>query len=282
MEKKENRPKRKNRLANSSSPYLLQHAENPVDWYPWGPEAFEKAQKEGKPIFLSVGYASCHWCHVMEKESFENQEIAEILNRYFVPVKVDREEMPDVDDAYQKFVQLVYGHGGWPLSVFLLPDGTPFAGGTYFPPDEFKRILLRVAELWQKEREKIVKHGQDAILQVRYVFSTKGKRKSVSESEVHTAFGQFLSNFDEIDGGFHNAPKFPRFFEELFLARYWKAHRNEKALEMAIFTLKKMCLGGIYDHIGGGFHRYSTDSRWLVPHFEKMLYDNAQALEVLA
>ncbi|MCS6953274.1 MAG: thioredoxin domain-containing protein [Bryobacterales bacterium] len=271
-----------NRLVHEKSPYLLQHAHNPVDWFPWGEEAFEKARREDKPIFLSVGYSTCHWCHVMERESFQNEEIAALLNRYFVPVKVDREERPDVDRIYMTFVQAVTGSGGWPMSVFLTPDLKPFFGGTYFPPDNrwgrpgFRYILERLAEAWISDRERVVHSGEQLLQELRRYVEIVPEPARLDASLLESGFFAFRRSFDSRYGGFGEAPKFPRPAALNFLLREYARTRNPEALEMTLATLEAMARGGIYDHLGGGFHRYSVDERWFVPHFEKMLYDQAQ------
>ncbi|MCX7827126.1 MAG: thioredoxin domain-containing protein, partial [Verrucomicrobiae bacterium] len=273
-----------NRLALEKSPYLLQHAHNPVDWHPWGAEAFEKARRENKPIFLSIGYSTCHWCHVMAHESFEDAEIAAVLNRWFVPVKVDREERPDVDWIYMTAVQAMTGQGGWPLSAWLTPDLKPFYGGTYFPPvgrfgrPGFKQILERIHEVWEQQREKVVEQGEQLEALLRETASRGDGAGEIGEAVLRAAYEQFRDQYDERYGGFGGAPKFPRPAQFNFLLRYWARTGEELALEMTTHTLRQMALGGMYDQIGGGFARYSTDERWHVPHFEKMLYDNAQLL----
>jgi uncharacterized protein len=273
-----------NRLIGEKSPYLLQHAYNPVDWYPWGEEAFAKAKADKKPIFLSIGYSTCHWCHVMERESFENPRIAQILNRHYVSVKVDREERPDVDRVYMAFVQSTTGSGGWPMSVFLTPDLKPFHGGTYYPPEDrygrpgFGTLLERVAEFWQNNPGKIIDQGAQF---------TEALRSHLQEAQslgsgplnlewLEAGYRQVADSYDPEEGGFSPAPKFPRPSIFNFLLRYGYRTGKARAVEMAESTLRKMARGGIYDHLGGGFHRYSVDSRWHVPHFEKMLYDQAQ------
>ncbi len=271
-----------NRLIKEKSPYLLQHADNPVDWYPWGEEAFEKSKKEDKPIFLSIGYSTCHWCHVMEEESFTNPEIAKILNEHFISIKVDREERPDIDNIYMKAVIALTGSGGWPLTVFLTPDKKPFFGGTYFPPEDkygrvgLKRVLRAIAEAWRNNREKILQSSKalTEILQ-REMTSSSKSALSLSQETLKEAYNQYFNNFDINYGGFGEAPKFPMGHSISFLLRYWKRTSDNKALEMAERTLTQMAKGGIYDHLGGGFHRYATDAQWKVPHFEKMLYDQA-------
>jgi uncharacterized protein len=275
-----------NRLIHEKSPYLLQHAHNPVDWYPWGKEAFDKAKKENKPIFLSVGYSTCHWCHVMEHESFENPEIAKLMNENFVSVKVDREERPDIDQVYMTFVQATTGSGGWPMTVFLTPELKPFFGGTYFPPQDkwrqpgLTRVLNKIAEAWKSDRERIVASSDKIINQLQSAIAISGGTEKVSDAVARKAYGQFASQLDAKFGGFGDAPKFPRPVTLNFLFDFYGSNPESKegkhALEMSIFTLRKMAGGGIHDHVGGGFHRYSTDKFWHVPHFEKMLYDQAQ------
>ncbi|HTB13177.1 MAG TPA: thioredoxin domain-containing protein [Bryobacteraceae bacterium] len=271
-----------NRLAKEKSPYLLQHANNPVDWYPWGEEAFEKSARENKPIFLSIGYATCHWCHVMEHESFEDETVARILNQYFVPVKVDREERPDVDRVYMLFVQASTGSGGWPMSVWLTPERKPFFGGTYFPPDNrfgrpgFRAILENLAHAWGEDRARVVESGARVVEQLKeYAAQGEGKGEP-GQGALDSAFYGFQRMFDPRLGGFGGAPKFPRPSVHNFLLRYYAATKNEEALEMVLLTLREMAKGGMNDQLGGGFHRYSVDERWFVPHFEKMLYDQAQ------
>jgi uncharacterized protein YyaL (SSP411 family) len=271
-----------NRLAQEKSPYLLQHAHNPVDWYPWGEEAFEKARREDKPIFLSVGYSTCHWCHVMERESFESEEIASVLNQYFVPIKVDREERPDVDRLYMLFVQASTGSGGWPMSVWLTPARKPFFGGTYFPPDNrfgrpgFKHILERLAQAWRDDRARVEESSAQVVEQLREYGSLGAAEGEAGPEVLERAFQGFRRMFDARLGGFGRAPKFPRPSIHNFLVRYHAASRSEEALEMVLTTLREMVKGGMNDQIGGGFHRYSVDEHWFVPHFEKMLYDQAQ------
>jgi uncharacterized protein len=280
------REKYTNRLIHEKSPYLLQHAHNQVDWYPWGMEAFDKARKENKPIFLSVGYSTCHWCHVMERESFENPEIAKLMNDNFVSIKVDREERPDIDQVYMTFVQATTGSSGWPMTVFLTPDLKPFFGGTYFPPKDkwgqpgLTKVLNKIAEAWKADRERIVASSGKIISQLQTAIEVAGSAEKVSDSVARKAYDQFASQFDAKFGGFGGAPKFPRPVTLNFLFDFYGNDPNSKegkrALEMSIFTLRKVADGGVHDHIGGGFHRYSTDKFWHVPHFEKMLYDQAQ------
>ena len=273
-----------NRLIHERSPYLLQHAYNPVDWYPWGEEAFAKARSENKLIFLSIGYSTCHWCHVMEHESFENPTIAAILNQHFVSIKVDREERPDVDRVYMLFVQSTTGSGGWPMSVFLTPKIQPFLGGTYYPPDDrygrpgFGSLLTRLAEIWAKQPDKIVEQSNRFTEAIQsHLVSGNGEEVSAPRADwLDLGFQQLAQGFDSDEGGFSPAPKFPRPAVFSFLFRYWYRTGSDQARDMALFSLKKMANGGMYDHLGGGFHRYSVDARWHVPHFEKMLYDQAQ------
>ena len=271
-----------NRLSGEKSPYLLQHANNPVDWYPWGPEAFEKARLENKPIFLSVGYSTCHWCHVMERESFESEAVARILNRFFVPIKVDREERPDVDRIYMMFVQATTGSGGWPMSVWLTPELKPFYGGTYFPPDNrygrpgFSAILEHIAGVWRDDQAKVEKSGSDMVVQLRGYASVTGAPGIIGKDTLEGLFSHFRRSFDSQYGGFGNSPKFPRPVALNFLFRWYALTKNAEARDMATATLRAMANGGMYDQLGGGFHRYSVDQRWFVPHFEKMLYDQGQ------
>ena len=272
-----------NLLSKEKSPYLLQHANNPVHWYPWGDEAFAKAKAEDKPVFLSIGYSTCHWCHVMEHESFENPEIAEVMNKYFVSIKVDREERPDVDNIYMKAVVSLTGSGGWPLSVFVTADRKPFYGGTYFPLDSqwgrpgFKELLLSINDAWQNKRDELVKssHSISQSLQSKSFWGQIGGNPMPDEGTLRNAYGQFAQRFDSRYGGFGGAPKFPSSHNLSYLLKYWKRANEPKALEMVEKTLTEMSKGGMYDHIGGGFHRYSTNQRWHVPHFEKMMYDQA-------
>ncbi|MDW7998947.1 MAG: thioredoxin domain-containing protein [Thermodesulfovibrio sp.] len=270
-----------NRLINEKSPYLRAHASNPVDWYPWCDEAFEKAKRENKPIFLSIGYSSCHWCHVMEKESFEDQEIAEILNRHFIPIKVDREERPDIDSIYMKVCYLFQNRGGWPLTIFMMPDKKPFFADTYIPKEDFygkiglKKLLLRVIELWENNKDKIKEASLGITEALKNMINRKSDKKELLEDMIHKAYEELSSIFDEKYKGFGKSPKFPLPLNMLFLHRYFYRYKNQKALDMSLQTLRRMRMGGIYDQIGFGFHRYSTDREWILPHFEKMLYDNA-------
>src|SRR5436309_2185079 len=275
-----------NRLAGEKSPYLLQHAHNPVDWYPWGEEAFAKAHRENKPIFLSVGYSTCHWCHVMAHESFESEEVAAIMNREFVNIKVDREERPDVDRVYMTFVQATTGGGGWPMSVWLTPDLKPFVGGTYFPPEDrygqpgFKKVLERIAAAWKQGHDKIAEQGGRIVAALRESQAGAAGESKIDAKILDAAYEQIASSYDPKEGGFGNAPKFPRPVTLNFLTRFYgrcpSSESGKRALEMDLFTLRKMAAGGMHDHLGGGFHRYSVDRYWHVPHFEKMLYDQAQ------
>ena len=281
------KPAHTNRLAREKSPYLLQHAHNPVDWYPWGEEAFAKARSENKPIFLSIGYSTCHWCHVMAHESFENEATAAIMNRDFVNIKVDREERPDVDRVYMTFVQATTGGGGWPMSVWLTPDLKPFVGGTYFPPEDrygqpgFTKVLDRIAAAWKSDHEKIAEQGSKIVEALRESQNAQPEVVARIDNQLfQTAYEQFSRSFDDKEGGFGTAPKFPRPVSLNFLARFYardpKSESGKRALEMDLVTLRKMAAGGMHDHLGGGFHRYSVDRYWHVPHFEKMLYDQAQ------
>src|SRR5499427_3899854 len=270
-----------NRLINETSPYLLQHAQNPVDWYAWSPEALDRAAKEDKLILLSIGYSACHWCHVMEHESFENSSIAEIMNRHYVSVKVDREERPDLDQIYMTAVQMMTGSGGWPMTMFLLPSGEPIFGGTYFPPDDrygrpgFRRVLETIAEAYRTRRAEIVENAKGFREHLSRQTFQKKEGERIDASLLDVAYRAMASHFDPREGGFGGAPKFPPSMSIDFLLRYHHRTGDEHALHMATLTLDKMAYGGMYDQVGGGFHRYSTDDRWLVPHFEKMLYDNA-------
>ncbi len=280
-------PAHTNRLAREKSPYLLQHAHNPVDWYPWGEEAFAKARRENKPIFLSIGYSTCHWCHVMAHESFEDEATAAIMNREFVSIKVDREERPDVDRVYMTFVQATTGGGGWPMSVWLTPDLKPFVGGTYFPPVDrygqpgFKKVLERIAAAWKQDHAKIADRGSKLLEALRESQNAQAETTAKIDNQFfQTAYEQLSRSFDDKEGGFGTAPKFPRPVSLNFLTRFYardpKGESGQHALEMDLVTLRKMAAGGMHDHLGGGFHRYSVDRYWHVPHFEKMLYDQAQ------
>jgi len=271
-----------NRLIDETSPYLLQHANNPVDWYPWGPEALDRARAENKPILLSIGYSACHWCHVMERESFENEDIARLMNERFINIKVDREERPDLDAVYMEAVQMLTGSGGWPMTVFLTPDTRPFYGGTYFPPEDrhnmpgFPRLLSSISETYRNNPDEIERVSSQLADQMGGQIPEGYDQ--LSEDIMHQAYSALAANFDNQNGGTGTAPKFPQPMTLEFLLRFHQRgypDLSKQALEMVDLTLEKMAYGGIYDQIGGGFHRYSTDAFWLVPHFEKMLYDNA-------
>ncbi|MGB2884532.1 MAG: thioredoxin domain-containing protein, partial [Dehalococcoidia bacterium] len=270
-----------NRLISETSPYLLQHAQNPVDWYPWGEEALNHAVKEDKPILLSIGYSACHWCHVMERESFENPEIARLMNENFISIKVDREERPDLDAIYMEAVQVITGSGGWPLTVFLTPQKRPFYGGTYFPPEErgglpgFTRVLQTVAQAYKNRKGDVESAAEKVIAQLNRSNEAQRSVEPLTPDLLNSAHIALESAFDAHNGGFGPAPKFPQPMLLEFLLRHQLRTGNEGTLSMVERTLEKMARGGIYDQLGGGFHRYSTDARWLVPHFEKMLYDNA-------
>jgi len=284
--------RRRNRLANETSPYLLQHADNPVDWFPWGDEAFERARTEDKPILLSVGYSSCHWCHVMAHESFEDESVARLMNEGFVNIKVDREERPDVDSVYMTVTQAMTGSGGWPMTVFLTPEGDPFYAGTYFPPEDghgrpgFRTLLEAVRGSWEKERERLVTSAADITSRLRQATEHSARNDAPLDPALPAqAVAQLRERFDTRWGGFGGAPKFPSPSNLEFLLMHHARTSStgdgmSAALEMVLLTLRRMAEGGIYDHLGGGFSRYSVDERWLVPHFEKMLYDNAQLVRL--
>jgi uncharacterized protein YyaL (SSP411 family) len=273
--------KHTNRLIDETSPYLIQHAHNPVDWYPWGPEALKRSRDEDKPILLSIGYAACHWCHVMEHESFENEEIAQLMNDNFVCIKVDREERPDLDAIYMSAVQLLTQHGGWPMTVFLTPDLKPFYGGTYYPPVDsrgmpgFPRVLLAIADSYKNRRADILSSADEITSEMNKVNRFVAGNEMLTTEVLNLAFSALTRTFDKVNGGFGGAPKFPPSMGLMFLLRYHKRTNSPVALEIVETTLQKMAAGGMYDHLGGGFARYSVDAQWLVPHFEKMLYDNA-------
>lgn len=283
LDAKEN--KHANRLGLEKSPYLLQHADNPVDWYPWGQEAFDKAKSEDKPVFLSIGYSTCHWCHVMEEESFENTEIARFLNENFVSIKVDREERPDIDNIYMAAVLAMTGQGGWPMSVFLTPDGTPFYGGTYFPPKEkwgqpgFINVLASIDNAWRKKRKDVLKSSEslvEAIKARQLSYNPETIEADIFSPEIiKRAYEYEEGQFDAVYGGFGTAPKFPMAFSQSLILRHWLRSGDSKALQIVEKTLRGISYGGIYDQLGGGVHRYSTDKQWRIPHFEKMLYDQA-------
>jgi hypothetical protein len=276
-----------NRLALEKSPYLLQHQHNPVDWYAWGDEPFEHAKRENKPVFLSIGYSTCHWCHVMERESFENEETARQLNEGFVCIKVDREERPDVDKIYMTFVQAMTGSGGWPLNVFLTPDRKPFFGGTYWPPDRkygrasFRDVLTQVRQSWDQQHGRIVESSHHLLDQLAGIMAREATNAAaLGERELHHAGASLKEGYDRVNGGFGNAPKFPTPSHPLSLLRFGTRFKDPDALKMVHHTCERMAAGGIHDQLGGGFARYSVDERWLVPHFEKMLYDNAQLVHL--
>jgi uncharacterized protein YyaL (SSP411 family) len=285
-----------NRLIKETSPYLLQHAHNPVDWYPWGEEALSKAQSEDKPMLVSIGYAACHWCHVMEKESFEDEETARLMNEHFINIKIDREERPDLDHIYMDAVQAMTGSGGWPLNVFLTPQGKPFYGGTYFPPrpafnrPSWKDILTGVSQAFRHKRSEVDAQAENL---TRHIFQSNsfGQQALAGELDQSALFtsdkatemyNNIMKNADRNDGGFGQAPKFPQSFTIQYLLHYYYHTKEQQALDQACLSLDKMIEGGIYDQLGGGFARYSTDGEWLVPHFEKMLYDNALLINVMA
>ena len=279
MKKEKGKP---NRLIKEKSPYLLQHAYNPVDWHPWGEEAFEKARQEDKPVFVSIGYSTCHWCHVMERETFEDEEAAKVLNAGFVCVKVDREERPDIDTVYMSVCQALTGSGGWPLSVFLTPDKQPFFAGTYFPKDSqpgrigMMELSAGIAKLWKGKRAEVLESTEKIVSALENMMAKKDAAgKAPGKDALHGAYKSLAGRFDTQKGGFGSAPKFPTPHQLTFLLRYWKRAGESKALKMVEKTLEAMGRGGIYDHVGYGFHRYSTDANWLLPHFEKMLYDQA-------
>jgi uncharacterized protein len=275
-------PHTPNRLAGETSPYLLQHAQNPVDWFPWGAEAFEKARREDKPVFLSIGYSACHWCHVMERESFESEETAALLNEHFVSIKVDREERPDVDSIYMEAVQMMTGHGGWPMSVFLTPDGAPFYAGTYFPPEDrhgmpgFRRVLEQLAAAYRERRGDVAAAAREVTAAIgKTVERQASSPVDLSPAALDRAAARIAQQYDPVYGGFGGAPKFPPSMTLDFLMQVADRTGSAEDRQIIVNTLTKMARGGMYDQIGGGFHRYSVDARWLVPHFEKMLYDNA-------
>ena len=273
-------PAGKNHLSDSKSPYLLQHADNPVDWYPWGEEAFARAKKEDKPIFLSIGYATCHWCHVMEHESFEDETVARLMNETFINIKVDREERPDIDQVYMSVCQMLTGSGGWPLTIIMTPDKEPFYAATYIPKESrFGRIgmvdlIPRIGQLWDSDRDKVSATSRQILAGLEKM-DTRSTGASLEPKVVDDAFTQLAGRYDSAHGGFGSAPKFPSPQNLIFLTRYWSRTGNKSALQMVDNTLEQMRQGGVYDQIGFGFHRYSTDAEWLVPHFEKMLYDQA-------
>ena len=278
--------KHTNSLIHETSPYLLQHAHNPVDWYAWGDEAFERARAEDKPVLVSIGYSACHWCHVMEHESFEDEATAAVMNENFVNIKVDMEERPDVDQIYMNFVQLTTGRGGWPMNVFLTPDKRPFFGGTYFPPAprygmaSWQQTLMSIAEAYRERRDELDHSANEIVGELRRLSIVDAAQGGLSTDLLDTAFASFSRTFDTVNGGFGGAPKFPPAMSLEFLLRYHHRTGNDMALTIVKYTLDKMARGGIYDQLGGGFHRYAVDAIWLVPHFEKMLYDSAQLIRV--
>ena len=282
------KPAHTNRLVREKSPYLLQHAHNPVDWHAWGEEAFAKARKENKPIFLSIGYSTCHWCHVMERESFEDETVAAFLNKHFISIKVDREERPDVDTIYMTAVQAMTRSGGWPLNVFLTPDLKPFYGGTYFPPKphpsrpSFQQLLERIAEFWKTREKEVVASAEELNQQLAEMaaFRAADTNSILSSALLTNALARFKLDYEPRHGGFGNAPKFPRPATPSFVLRQGIRHKDHEAVKMIVHTCERMAAGGMYDQLGGGFARYSVDSQWLVPHFEKMLYDNAQLIHL--
>jgi len=269
----EDNSKKPNRLINEKSPYLLQHAYNPVNWYPWCDDAFKLSKKENKPIFVSIGYSTCHWCHVMERESFEDQDVANVLNENFISIKVDREERPDIDHIYMDVCNALTGRGGWPLTVFIDENQKPFYAGTYYPKDMLIDLLTKIKAAWDNNKNGLVKQAEGIINFINKNDETN--KKELNEDIIHKCFKNFSSQFSEKYGGFNRSPKFPSPHNLYFLLRYYYIYKNEEALKMVLKTLNSMYKGGIYDHIGYGFCRYSTDDKWLVPHFEKMLYDNA-------
>ncbi|MGW8288746.1 MAG: thioredoxin domain-containing protein, partial [Candidatus Bathyarchaeia archaeon] len=269
-----------NRLIHEKSPYLLQHAYNPVDWYPWGEEAFEAAKKQDKPVFVSIGYSSCHWCHVMEKESFDDDEVAKLMNATFVCIKVDREERPDLDGAYMTVCQAMGRSCGWPLNVIMTPDKKPFFAASYIPKDSrfglegMVDLIPQIEDIWKTRRSNLEKLGEDITRRME-ILEKRNVGEELGKDVLDDAYNKFASSFDENNGGFGLAPKFPSPHKLIFLLRYWNRTKEKKAMEMAEKTLRAMRTGGIFDQVGFGFHRYSTDVEWLVPHFEKMLYDQA-------
>ena len=275
-----------NRLAEETSPYLLQHKDNPVDWFPWGEEALEKSRQEDKPILLSVGYSACHWCHVMERESFEDEQTARMMNEHYVNIKVDREERPDIDSIYMSAVQALTRHGGWPMTVFLTPDGAPFYGGTYFPPvpsrgmPSFQQVLLSLADAYENRRDEVLQSAESVRDYLQAATSTAIPKSTLGPALLDAAAGSLRSQLDHTFGGFGGAPKFPQPMNLEVLLRHHHRTGDEESLASVELTLQKMANGGIYDHLGGGFARYSVDERWLVPHFEKMLYDNALLVQL--
>ncbi|MEO6049773.1 MAG: DUF255 domain-containing protein, partial [Pyrinomonadaceae bacterium] len=271
--------KHTNRLIDETSPYLLQHAHNPVDWYAWGAEAFDRAKAEDKPVLVSIGYSACHWCHVMEHESFEDEAVAAVQNEHFINIKVDMEERPDVDQIYMNFVQMTTGRGGWPMNVFLTPEKLPFFGGTYFPPQprygmpSWRQILESIAEAYKERRDELQESADRVVTELRKMSVVEAATGGLSMDMLDAAAAAFVRTFDSVNGGFGGAPKFPAAMSLEFLLRYHHRTGDDMSLSIVTQTLDKMARGGIYDQLGGGFHRYTVDAIWLVPHFEKMLYD---------
>ncbi|MDG2070133.1 MAG: DUF255 domain-containing protein, partial [Pseudomonadales bacterium] len=275
------KPGYRNRLAEEDSPYLLQHAHNPVDWYPWGDEAFNKARLEDKPVFLSIGYSTCHWCHVMEHESFDNDEIAGYLNEHFVAIKLDREQRPDLDDIYMTGTQLMTGHGGWPMSNFLSADGKPFYSGTYFPPANFMQLLQQLTEVWSTRRTEVLAQADKMAVAIEQYTAAKSNNAQLGDL-LSLAVNELHGRFDSVHGGFGEAPKFPNESQLGVVMTDWLRTGNEQSETVLRLTLDRLYQGGICDQIAGGFHRYTVDQHWLVPHFEKMLYNQAQLLSLYA
>ena len=275
-------PKYTNRLVDEASPYLLQHAHNPVDWYPWGAEAFERAKQEDKPVFLSIGYSTCHWCHVMEGESFDDEQIAALLNEHFISIKLDREQRPDLDDIYMTGVQMLTGQGGWPMSNFLTPEGAPFFAGTYFPPDHFRGLLEQIVGVWRDRREEVDKQAREVAQNIARFTAARAETRQLPDDLIEVTTNEILGRLDEVNGGFGGAPKFPNEVMLSVLVDAVERSGSAEAHRALSLTLDKMGQGGIFDHVAGGFHRYTVDAIWLVPHFEKMLYNQAQLLRVYA
>lgn len=273
---------KKNHLSNETSPYLIQHSDNPVDWYPWGSKALNKAKKDDKPLIISIGYSSCHWCHVMEKECFENDEVAEIMNKYFISIKVDREERPDIDNIYMNASQIMTGSGGWPLNIVALPNGEPFFAGTYFPKDRWMSVLKKIAMYWESDRKKLENISESVSKGIRAYgkLEMDKKENGISRLFMDKMYRNIAKRFDWKNGGFSGSPKFPLPSTLEFIMTYYYRTKSKNAISFIETTLRKMAFGGIYDQVGGGFSRYSTDRYWKVPHFEKMLYDNAQLLTI--
>ncbi len=275
------KPKYTNRLILESSPYLIQHAHNPVDWFPWGEAAFAKAKAENKPVFLSIGYSTCHWCHVMERESFDNEQIAGFLNEHFISIKVDREQLPDIDAYYMTSVMLINGQGGWPMSNFLLADGRPFFGGTYFPPHQFQDILAKISHVWQTRPQELILSAEKITSAIENINSSKKTAEKIDQQAIQNAVAGIMAGYDSLQGGFSPVPKFPNEpYLFLLLEQIEQGKTEAKVNQAVIHSLNAMMRGGIYDQVGGGFHRYATDSSWLIPHFEKMLYNQAHLARI--